>query len=157
MLLDEVEKAHPEVFNILLQVLDDGRLTDSQGRTVDCRNAIFIMTSNIGSRHIAEQAGFEALYDVRDDGLVEVTSGDRRGVFTPNGVRVEGDLTHRQVKQLLRTCAGIALGLAEDLPSGLYSGAGIESYVRTVLSDPDRTDDFRALVAAHTALLGTND
>ena len=56
VLLDEVEKAHPDVFNLLLQVLDDGRLTDSQGRTVDCRNAIFIMTSNIGSRHIAHAA-----------------------------------------------------------------------------------------------------
>lgn len=54
VLLDEVEKAHPDVFNILLQILDDGRLTDGQGRVVDCRNAIFIMTSNIGSRHIIE-------------------------------------------------------------------------------------------------------
>ena len=49
ILLDEVEKAHPDVFNLLLQVLDDGRLTDSQGRTVDFRNALVIMTSNVGS------------------------------------------------------------------------------------------------------------
>ncbi|MET3696279.1 ATP-dependent Clp protease ATP-binding subunit ClpB [Bacillus oleivorans] len=55
ILLDEVEKAHPEVFNILLQLLDDGRITDSQGRTVDGRNAILIMTSNIGSDIILEQ------------------------------------------------------------------------------------------------------
>ena len=52
VLLDEVEKAHPDVFNILLQVLDDGRLTDSQGRTVDFRNTVIVMTSNIGSEHI---------------------------------------------------------------------------------------------------------
>jgi len=52
VLFDEIEKAHPEVFNILLQVLDDGRLTDSQGRTVDFRNTIIIMTSNLGSQHI---------------------------------------------------------------------------------------------------------
>lgn len=54
VLLDEVEKAHPEVFNILLQVFDDGRLTDSQGRTVNCKNALFIMTSNLGSEQILE-------------------------------------------------------------------------------------------------------
>jgi ATP-dependent Clp protease ATP-binding subunit ClpB len=53
LLLDEVEKAHPDVFNILLQLLDEGRLTDSQGRTVDFRNAIVIMTSNLGSSHLA--------------------------------------------------------------------------------------------------------
>jgi len=52
VLLDEIEKAHPDVFNILLQVLDDGRLTDSQGHTVDFRNTIIIMTSNIGSPHL---------------------------------------------------------------------------------------------------------
>jgi ATP-dependent Clp protease ATP-binding subunit ClpB len=54
ILLDEIEKAHPDVFNILLQILDDGRLTDSQGRTVDFRNAVIIMTSNIGSGFILE-------------------------------------------------------------------------------------------------------
>jgi len=53
-LLDEVEKAHPDVFNILLQVLDDGRLTDGQGRTVDFRNTVVIMTSNLGSARIQE-------------------------------------------------------------------------------------------------------
>lgn len=57
ILLDEVEKAHPEVFNILLQVLDDGRLTDGQGRTVDFKNTVIIMTSNIGSQWITELAG----------------------------------------------------------------------------------------------------
>jgi ATP-dependent Clp protease ATP-binding subunit ClpB len=54
VLLDEVEKAHPEVFNVLLQVLDDGRLTDGQGRTVDFRNTIIVMTSNYGSQQIQE-------------------------------------------------------------------------------------------------------
>jgi ATP-dependent Clp protease ATP-binding subunit ClpB len=56
ILLDEVEKAHPDVFNILLQVLDDGRLTDGQGRTVDFRNTVIIMTSNLGSQAIQEYA-----------------------------------------------------------------------------------------------------
>jgi ATP-dependent Clp protease ATP-binding subunit ClpB len=57
ILLDEVEKAHPDVFNILLQVLDDGRLTDGQGRTVDFRNTVIVMTSNLGSQLIQEQSG----------------------------------------------------------------------------------------------------
>jgi ATP-dependent Clp protease ATP-binding subunit ClpB len=57
ILLDEVEKAHPDVFNILLQVLDDGRLTDGQGRTVDFRNTVIVMTSNLGSSLIQELSG----------------------------------------------------------------------------------------------------
>ncbi|MCE2944268.1 MAG: ATP-dependent chaperone ClpB [Xanthomonadaceae bacterium] len=57
ILLDEVEKAHPDVFNVLLQVLDDGRLTDGQGRTVDFRNTVIVMTSNLGSQHIQELSG----------------------------------------------------------------------------------------------------
>ena len=57
ILFDEIEKAHPDVFNILLQILDDGRLTDSQGRTVDFRNSVIIMTSNIGSHYILENSG----------------------------------------------------------------------------------------------------
>jgi len=56
ILLDEVEKAHPDVFNILLQVLDDGRLTDGQGRTVDFRNTVIVMTSNLGSQMIQDAA-----------------------------------------------------------------------------------------------------
>ena len=57
VLLDEIEKAHPDVFNVLLQVLDDGRLTDGQGRTVDFRNTVIIMTSNLGSQHIQSMSG----------------------------------------------------------------------------------------------------
>ncbi|MCC0177154.1 ATP-dependent chaperone ClpB [Waterburya agarophytonicola K14] len=63
VLLDEVEKAHKDVFNILLQVLDDGRITDSQGRMVDFRNAIIVMTSNIGSEHILDVKGEDEDYD----------------------------------------------------------------------------------------------
>ncbi len=66
ILLDEVEKAHPDVFNVLLQVLDDGRLTDGQGRTVDFRNTVVIMTSNLGSQHIQSMVGqpYEAVKEV---------------------------------------------------------------------------------------------
>ncbi len=71
VLLDEVEKAHPDVFNVLLQVLDDGRLTDGQGRTVDFRNTVIIMTSNLGSQHIQSMAGqpYEVIKEVIWDEL----------------------------------------------------------------------------------------
>lgn len=71
VLLDEVEKAHPDVFNVLLQVLDDGRLTDGQGRTVDFRNTVIVMTSNLGSQHIQAMVGkpYEAVKEVVWDEL----------------------------------------------------------------------------------------
>ncbi|MDE2121495.1 MAG: AAA family ATPase, partial [Betaproteobacteria bacterium] len=65
ILLDEVEKAHPDVFNVLLQVLDDGRLTDGQGRTVDFKNTVIVMTSNLGSQHIMAMAG-QPQQEIRD-------------------------------------------------------------------------------------------
>jgi ATP-dependent Clp protease ATP-binding subunit ClpB len=71
ILLDEIEKAHPEVFNVLLQVLDDGRLTDGQGRTVDFRNTIIVMTSNLGSHVIQEMAG-EERYDEMKTAVMEI-------------------------------------------------------------------------------------
>ncbi len=77
ILLDEVEKAHPDVFNVLLQVLDDGRLTDGQGRTVDFRNTVIIMTSNLGSQHIQSMAGQP--YDV----IKEVIWDELKTSFRP--------------------------------------------------------------------------
>lgn len=65
LLLDEVEKAHPDVFNVLLQVLDDGRLTDGQGRTVDFKNTVIVMTSNIGSHLIQAMVGQDS-QDIKD-------------------------------------------------------------------------------------------
>ena len=71
VLLDEIEKAHPDVFNILLQVFEDGRITDSQGRTVDFKNAIIIMTSNIGVREIGEKEAI-GFRKIKDEGSAEV-------------------------------------------------------------------------------------
>jgi ATP-dependent Clp protease ATP-binding subunit ClpB len=71
ILLDEVEKAHPDVFNVLLQVLDDGRLTDGQGRTVDFKNTVIVMTSNLGSHLIMQMAG-EPTAVIRDAVWIEV-------------------------------------------------------------------------------------
>ncbi len=80
ILLDEVEKAHPDVFNVLLQVLDDGRLTDGQGRTVDFRNTVIVMTSNLGSEMIQELAG-EENYEVMKSSVMTVVSGHFRPEF----------------------------------------------------------------------------
>ncbi len=80
ILLDEVEKAHPDVFNVLLQVLDDGRLTDGQGRTVDFRNAVIIMTSNLGSQRIQELSG-EANYEQMKAEVLEIVGQHFRPEF----------------------------------------------------------------------------
>jgi len=81
LLLDEIEKAHPDVFNILLQILEDGRLTDAQGRTVDFRNAIVIMTSNVGASEIAKNTG------------IGFTVGDETGItYEDMKVRIMGEL-----------------------------------------------------------------
>src|SRR6185295_11999249 len=80
VLFDEVEKAHADVFNALLQVLDDGRLTDAQGRTVDFRNTIVIMTSNIGSQYLLE--GMTPSGEIKPEARTLVMA-DLRGHFRP--------------------------------------------------------------------------
>ena len=80
ILLDEVEKAHPDVFNVLLQVLDDGRLTDGQGRTVDFRNSVIVMTSNLGSQLIQEMAG-EENYEAMKASLMDEVGSHFRPEF----------------------------------------------------------------------------
>jgi ATP-dependent Clp protease ATP-binding subunit ClpB len=80
ILMDEVEKAHPDVFNVLLQVLDDGRLTDGQGRTVDFRNTVIVMTSNLGSQAIQEMAG-EERYDEMKAAVMETVRDNFRPEF----------------------------------------------------------------------------
>ena len=80
VLFDEVEKAHPDVFNILLQVLDDGRITDSQGRTVDFKNTIIILTSNLGSQAILE--GIDAQGNISEEARAQV-DGLLRRQFRP--------------------------------------------------------------------------
>ncbi|MFW5633184.1 MAG: AAA family ATPase, partial [Acetivibrio ethanolgignens] len=80
VLFDEIEKAHPDVFNVLLQVLDDGRITDSQGRTVDFKNTILIMTSNIGSSYLLE--GIEENGEI-SEASEELVMNELRGHFRP--------------------------------------------------------------------------
>ena len=80
VLFDEVEKAHPDVFNVLLQVLDDGRITDSQGRTVDFKNTIIILTSNLGSQHLLE--GIDENGEINST-CQEQVMNELRGNFRP--------------------------------------------------------------------------
>lgn len=104
ILFDEIEKAHPDVFNILLQLLDDGRLTDNQGRTVDFKNTIVIMTSNIGSSYLIE--------NTKEDGTIaeeikEQVTGELKNYFRPeflnriDDVIVFAALTLEQVSKII--------------------------------------------------------
>ncbi len=106
ILLDEIEKAHPDVFNILLQVLDDGRLTDSQGRTVDFRNTVIIMTSNLGSQQIQEMAT-----DNDYDGMKQVVMDIVANHFRPEFInRVDETVVfHPLMKEEIRDIAKIQL------------------------------------------------
>ena len=120
ILLDEVEKAHPDVFNVLLQVLDDGRLTDGQGRTVDFRNSVIVMTSNLGSQQIQELAG-EENYDRMKSAVMEVVGAhfrpefinriDEAVVFHPLGREQIRSITTIQIGYLRKRLAERELGL----------------------------------------------
>ena len=106
ILLDEIEKAHPDVFNILLQVLDDGRLTDSQGRTVDFRNTVIIMTSNLGSQQIQEMAS-EDDYEGMKKVVMEIVATHFRPEFIN---RVDETVVfHPLKKEQIRDIAKIQL------------------------------------------------
>ena len=122
ILLDEVEKAHPDVFNILLQVLDDGRLTDGQGRTVDFRNTVIIMTSNLGSQRIQQIAQDGGDYTQMKDAVMEVVQGH----FRPEFINRLDDLVvfHPLTPEQIRSIAAIQLsGLRKRLAD---RGIGLE-------------------------------
>ncbi|MCO6414252.1 MAG: ATP-dependent chaperone ClpB [Thiogranum sp.] len=120
ILLDEVEKAHPDVFNVLLQVLDDGRLTDGHGRTVDFRNTVIVMTSNLGSQQIQELAG-EENYERMKAAVMDVVGThfrpefinriDEAVVFHPLGREQIRSITAIQIEYLRRRLAERDLGL----------------------------------------------
>ena len=106
ILLDEVEKAHPDVFNVLLQVLDDGRLTDGQGRTVDFRNTVIVMTSNLGSEHIQNMAGSDD-YELMKSTVMEVVGQH----FRPEFINRIDDLVvfHALEKSQLRAITNVQI------------------------------------------------
>jgi len=107
ILLDEIEKAHPDVFNVLLQVLDDGRLTDGQGRTVDFRNSIVIMTSNLGSQ-IIQEMGATANYEAMKAAVMQVVTQH----FRPEFVNRVDDIVvfHLLGREQIRSIVDIQLG-----------------------------------------------
>ena len=116
LLLDEIEKAHPDVFNILLQILEDGRLTDSQGRTVDFRHAIVIMTSNIGAQEIARNTplGFAVSDDetgITYDDMKNRIMGELKKVFRPEFLNRIDDVIvfHKLQKDEIKTIVELLL------------------------------------------------
>ncbi|MFY8209419.1 MAG: AAA family ATPase, partial [Caulobacter sp.] len=123
VLFDEIEKAHPDVFNVLLQVLDDGRLTDGQGRTVDFRNTLIIMTSNLGAEYLANQEEGEDVEAVRPMVMNTV-----RGHFRPEFLnRIDeiilfkrlsrhnmGDIVRIQLQRVEKLLADRRMALALD-------------------------------------------
>ncbi|MBS4204090.1 ATP-dependent chaperone ClpB [Lederbergia citrea] len=115
ILLDEIEKAHPEVFNILLQVLDDGRITDSQGRRIDFKNTVVIMTSNIGSNFLLDREQDE---DAVDENTKELVLGQLRASFRPEFLnRVDDIILFKPLS--LENIKGIVAKLAEELQTRL--------------------------------------
>jgi ATP-dependent Clp protease ATP-binding subunit ClpB len=136
ILFDEIEKAHPEVFNILLQILDDGRLTDSQGRTVDFRNAVIIMTSNLGSHYILEHSGDDF------DAVEEHVRGELRRSFRPEFLnRVDDIIIYRPLGEVeLARIVELQLGRVEALLAdrriGLELTAAAKERVAKVGYDP---------------------
>jgi ATP-dependent Clp protease ATP-binding subunit ClpB len=115
VLLDEVEKAHRDVFNILLQVLDDGRITDSQGRLVDFRNTIIVMTSNIGSEYILQLAGDDQNYEPMKEKVLTALGKH----FRPEFLNRIDDLIifHGLKKEELRNIVSLQLKRLEKLLS----------------------------------------
>ncbi|WP_404350667.1 ATP-dependent chaperone ClpB [Sutcliffiella horikoshii] len=125
VLLDEVEKAHPEVFNILLQMLDDGRITDSQGKTVDFKNTVIIMTSNIGSHILLEHAGEELTEDTKEAVIQQLRSHfrpellnriDDTVIFSPLSKSEIGLIVEKLIKDLQKRLEDkhLTLALSEE-------------------------------------------
>jgi ATP-dependent Clp protease ATP-binding subunit ClpB len=107
VLLDEIEKAHPDVFNVLLQVMDDGRLTDGQGRTVDFKNTVLIMTSNIPGGREGAEAAFKPEFINRLDDIVEFDTLDRSQI---------GAIVDLQVERLVKRVRdrGVEISLTDE-------------------------------------------
>ncbi|MBD1867682.1 ATP-dependent chaperone ClpB [Leptolyngbya sp. FACHB-671] len=138
LLLDEVEKAHPDVFNILLQVLDDGRITDSQGRAVDFRNTVIVMTSNIGSDHILDVSGDDSQYELMRKRVTDAL----RSHFRPEFLNRVDDiiLFHPLRLEELRQIVGIQLQrihrLLADQKITLELTPTAQNYIAEVGFDP---------------------
>ncbi|MDO9126462.1 MAG: AAA family ATPase, partial [Parvibaculum sp.] len=132
VLFDEIEKAHPDVFNVLLQVLDDGRLTDGQGRTVDFKNVLIIMTSNLGAEYLAEQKPGEDVEGVRDQ-VMDVV----RSRFRPEFLNRLDEilLFHRLSREQMDTIVDIQIGRLQKLLKDRNIRVELDDAARTWLGD----------------------
>ena len=132
VLLDEVEKAHPDVFNVLLQVLDDGRLTDGQGRTVDFRNTLIIMTSNLGAEVLADQPEGQDSTAVRDQVMAIVKSA-----FRPEFLNRMDEilLFHRLTRDHMSGIVDIQLGRLQGLLADRKITLGLDDKAKAWLAD----------------------
>ncbi|MEQ9486137.1 ATP-dependent chaperone ClpB [Coleofasciculus sp. F4-SAH-05] len=138
VLLDEVEKAHRDVFNILLQVLDDGRITDSQGRTVDFRNTIIVMTSNIGSDHILSVAGDDAQYEEMRKRVTEALRKQFRPEFVNrvDDIIIFHTLTRKELRQIVEIQLKRIERLLADQKISIELSPAALDYVVNVGYDP---------------------
>jgi ATP-dependent Clp protease ATP-binding subunit ClpB len=141
ILFDEVEKAHPDVFNILLQVLDDGRLTDSHGKTVDFTNTIIVLTSNLGSAHLADLGEKEDTDSVRDLVMAEV-----KRAFRPEFLNRLDDiiLFHKLKKFQMQDILKIQLGYVQALLDGRKISLDFEPAALTYLADKGYSPEYGA-------------
>jgi ATP-dependent Clp protease ATP-binding subunit ClpB len=138
VLLDEVEKAHRDVFNILLQVLDDGRITDSQGRTVDFRNTIIVMTSNIGSDHILSVAGDDTQYEEMRKRVTEALRKQFRPEFVNrvDDIIIFHTLTRKELRQIVEIQLKRIERLLADQKISIELSPAALDYVVNVGYDP---------------------
>jgi ATP-dependent Clp protease ATP-binding subunit ClpB len=137
VLLDEIEKAHNDVFNVLLQVMDDGRLTDGQGRTVDFKNAVLIMTSNIPGGRAGVEAGFKPEFINRLDDIVEFEPLSReqlRQIVDLQVQRLIGRVAERNVTVNLTDAARDLLGNLGYDPT--YGARPLKRVISKRLVDP---------------------
>jgi len=138
VLLDEVEKAHRDVFNILLQVLDDGRITDSQGRTVDFRNTIIVMTSNIGSDHILSVAGDDTQYEEMRKRVTDALRKQFRPEFVNrvDDIIIFHTLTRKELRQIVEIQLKRIERLLADQKISIELSSTAQDYVVNVGYDP---------------------
>ncbi len=139
ILFDEVEKAHPEVFNVMLQLLDDGRLTDGHGRRVDFRNTVVIMTSNIGSMHIQEmlEAGARGHWGADESDLEARIMADLRAHFRPEFLNRVDEITIFKplTRELLRNIVDIQLGRMQAHLEGQCIGLSLSEAAKDWIAE----------------------
>lgn len=138
VLLDEVEKAHPDVFNILLQVLDDGRITDSQGRLVDFRNTVIVMTSNIGSEHILDVSGDDGKYDMMQKRVLDALRSHFRPEFLNrvDDIILFHTLNRSELRQIITIQIKRVQHLLADQKISLQLSSSAQDYLVEVGYDP---------------------